>query len=165
MNTPARALGVLLALALAGCAAPPPQKVGHGPSVATPGSPGAAEAQVAAEFQRFCVAMSSLDHAGIAAMFDASGELSNSGYMPVRGPRSIDAYFATFQQYKMIEYHTEPPHITINNGKFAQLVTTFREQLQSPSGHVLSGSGHLQIDWGLDKKGHWVITQLSTSPM
>jgi len=122
------------------------------------------QAQVEAAFDHYCTLMLAMDHAAIAAMFSADGEIVNAGQAPIRGPAMINAFLAGFSDYKVLAYTTDPPQTRVN-GDYANLRTIYHEKVRVPDGRVAEVSGHLEALWRRSPRGPWYVTRMATAPL
>jgi len=152
----ARAAAPLLACALAAtvalgaCAASTPRS--------------AAAATVAAAFEHYCNFLRAMDHAGMAAMFTADGEIANPGQEPIRGPAAIDAFLSGFSGYRVLSYTSEGVSIVVR-GDSAELAGIFHQRVRVPQGNVVEVAGHLAVQWSRDGTRGWLIQRAATSPL
>ena len=140
----------LAALILGGCAATRPAP--------------AASASVEAAFEHYCELLRAMDHAGIAAMFTADGEVANPGAAPVRGPAAIDAFLQGFSGYQVLSYTTDEVR-TVVSGDSADLTAIFHQRVRVPQGKVVEVSGRLAARWTRAGGGPWLVQRMATSPL
>ena len=112
-------------------------------------------------FRHYCALLLAMDHAGIAAMFSADGEIVNAGQAPIRGPAMINAFLAGFADYKVLAYTTETPQIRAS-GDYATLASVYHETVRTPAGQVVQVSGHLEAQWRRSPRGRWYLTRMAT---
>ena len=124
----------------------------------------AATAGVEAAFAHYCELLRAMDHAGIAAMFAADGEVANAGQAPIRGPAAIDAFLQGFADYHVLAYTTEEVH-TVVHGETADLSGIFQQRVRVPQGDVVEVAGHLEAHWIRAGKEQWLLQRMATRPL
>jgi len=129
-------------------------------SVAAGASP---EKEVRAALAHYATLVRTMDHAGIAAMFAADGEIVNPGQAPVRGPVAIEAFLRQFDAYKVLSETMHPARTTVS-GERATQTGTYRQRVRVPDGRVMDVSGGFEADWIRDAGGAWRIRRLATTP-
>jgi uncharacterized protein (TIGR02246 family) len=152
---------ILLVIALAASAIGVPRiPVAGTTQIASPATP---ESEVRAALVRYAELVQKMDHAGIAAMFAADGEIVNPGQDPIRGPEAIDAFLLKFSDYHVIS-ETMTPEKTTLDGDRATQSGTYRQRVRTPDGQTVEVSGGFDLEWVRDTTGAWRIRRISTSP-
>jgi uncharacterized protein (TIGR02246 family) len=104
-----------------------------------------------------------MDHAGVAAMFAADGEIVNPGQPPIHGPAAIEAFLRGFDAYHVIAYELTPER-TVVDGDRATQSGRFRQVVKTPDGSTVRPSGTFTIDWIRPAPGVWRIQRAATTP-
>jgi ketosteroid isomerase-like protein len=146
----------LAMLALGACATAAPR-----PAASASAGSGAG---VEAAFGHYCDLLRAMDHAGIAAMFAADGEVDNPGAAPIRGPAAIDGFLQGFSDYHVLSYTTEEVR-TVVHGEAAQTTAIFHQRVRVPQGNVVEVSGRLEAHWVRTGKDGWRVQRMATGPL
>jgi uncharacterized protein (TIGR02246 family) len=121
------------------------------------------ESQIRARLQQYVQLVRKMDHAGIAAMFAADGEVVNPGRDPIRGRAAIQAFLEQFAGYQVINDVMVPLTTTVD-GNHATETGTYRQRVRGPDGNIIEVSGNFALDWIRDSSGVWLIQRAATTP-
>jgi len=122
------------------------------------------ESQVRGALQRYVRLVQRMDHAGIATMFAADGEVLNPGRDPIKGRGAIQAFLEQFAGFEVIN-EMMVPRTTSVDGSHATQIGTYRQRVRGPDGNIIDVSGKFVLDWIRDGSGVWLIQRMATTPL
>ncbi len=118
-------------------------------------------ARVEARLRLYDERVRALDSRGIAELFDPDGEIQHEGQTPTRGRAAIEALFASFSGYQILENSTAPASTVVQNDTAVQ-AGSYHQKVKTPAGKVVEVSGSFRADWLKDGSGEWLIKRLWT---
>lgn len=96
----------------------------------------------------------------LAALFAPDAEIQHETQTPTRGRAAIEALYASFADYQVLENSTTPES-TVVQGLTATQKGRYHQRVKTPSGELVEASGRFQADW-VKAAGVWLIKRLFT---
>ena len=120
-----------------------------------------AETQVNAALSQYRDLIVRMEPAAIALLFVDRGSVSHGEQAPIVGRQAIQAFMASFANYKVTEYDLRPKSTVVENG-IATQVGTYRQVVTIPAGQTVAVQGTFVAEWELQPGGHWLLRSLHT---
>ena len=120
-----------------------------------------AETQVNAALSRYRELILGMEPASIALLFIEHGSVSHGEQAPIVGRQAIQAFLASFSNYKITEYELKPKSTHVEYGVATQ-VGTYRQVVTIPAGQTVTVQGTFVAKWELQLGSHWLLRSLHT---
>lgn len=122
-----------------------------------------AETAIRQATARYAGLVAAMDHAAIAAMFTADGEIAVEGQQPIRGREQIERHLESFRQFHVLSEALTADRVTAH-GAAAESAGTYRQKVRLPDGNVVEVHGAYTAEWRRAPSGAWEIAAMTTVP-
>ncbi len=153
----ASSVSVALYLLLAGCAhdTPQPRDLAAHPGACT-------VEQVNVALTRFSQAILGMNSSAVAAQFTETGSMADQGQRPIVGRAAIQAFLASFEKFKVIQYHIHATSTSVHDS-YATQRGQYSEVVVTPNGNTVHPSGVFEAKWVCSSEGVWQIGSMRTA--
>ena len=141
-----RLSGLLLAVALAGCATRP-----------------APARAVGAALENYVQLLRRQDAAGLSEMFVPDGSSSHADQKPIVGRPAIRAFLESFAGYKVVAHEMPVTSVSVHGNRISQS-GTYHQTVRTPDGQTIQVRGVFVAEWERQGDGRWLIRRMHTAP-
>lgn len=118
--------------------------------------------QVDVALARFSQAIRRMDSAAIAAQFTETGSMADQGQHPIVGRAAIHAFLASFEKFKVLQYHIRATSTSVQDRHAAQH-GQYNEVVVTPNGDTVQPGGVFEAEWVCNSEGVWQMDSMRTA--